>query len=422
MANSTTFRPPVQASTLLSQLIRRRHSSRLTTGVAEIDNNVLLGGIPRGCVVGISSGFGAVNVEGANSSEGLHPGRLLVLHLMVRALLVRPASKAAIVDSTGNFPLRVLARVIRRQAEDGVEDEKLVEEKVEEMLERISITRVFDIEGLKEVLEELQENAEQSHAERGDIPQNESREEEGMPRGGIAEIGDSEDDDTDILLPAPESDEKSNMKHISPRQLPMEAPATEIILVDTFTPLVTTLLANAERENAHAMLASLSALLRDLTHSSMITAFLLNSLTLRTSHKASSAQGRQRSVFAGVKATPSLGVIFDNFSDLHLMRHCLPASATDAEKFYDGIRRANAGDDAGRNPISAEEGDEIDFANIIEVLRDEAPDIDRWIDVEDEAKPRRSEDSEQLWTAFRTTDDGVGLRNLDPEGRNCYTG
>jgi hypothetical protein len=469
MAEPLPFRPPVPASTILSQLLAlqtspSRHpvSSKLTTGLAEIDSHVLRGGIPRGCVVGISSGVGAADAEEAVFLEGLSAGRLVALHLLVRSLLERPGSRAAIVDSTGGFPLRVLARVVRWQVErrgrglDVGEGEGGVEERVNGVLERVSITRVFDVEGLWEVLGELRSGTEQTGAttEPEDVVQTSGKDVRPLPssdaskdifgnerderRAGnmIVEIMDSEEEDDDDDLSSPISagrqisspklssrpHEKSDARSSNPPSS-REPPTTEIILIDTLTSLITTLFANTERSNAHTILASLSHVLTSLTRSSNLAVFLLNTLTSRPSYKVSSTQGRQTSIFAGVTSTPSLGIIFDNFVDLHLICHSLPATAEDAEKFYDVRTQGSEDGERAENAMAGQKSDDVRFANVIEVLRDEAPGPDRWIGVQDGEKPRKLTSREQMWAAFGITDTvGLAKVDFDPPGERERTG
>ena len=90
-----------------------------------------------------------------------------------------PKTKATIIDTTGSFPVPLLAKIIKsrildsrsktaRQAmdngnhavvEDGV-DAKEVEEEVRRCLEMVAISRVFDVEGLWEVLGEIGRDSE----------------------------------------------------------------------------------------------------------------------------------------------------------------------------------------------------------------------------------------------------------------------
>ncbi|KFY52537.1 hypothetical protein V497_08498, partial [Pseudogymnoascus sp. VKM F-4516 (FW-969)] len=105
------FHPPTPASTLLTQLQRNQTDPssslplpRLRTGVRDIDDYLLLGGVQRGCIVGVSSGDGSgrggTGGGGGGGEEGEGEGSLLALHLLARTLLERPHARAAVVDAT----------------------------------------------------------------------------------------------------------------------------------------------------------------------------------------------------------------------------------------------------------------------------------------------------------------------------------
>ncbi|KAI1658779.1 hypothetical protein F4813DRAFT_44199 [Daldinia decipiens] len=146
---------PISGATLYKlesarrETLRRR--GRVRTGCAEVDDAVLLGGLERGSVVGVS----AEDVE-----FGLLVGLQIVAHTMVfegankqRAAIVTTLTPAAI--------LPVLRDVIRAQVQVALgptanQKQDVVNAEVRRCLERISISRVFDIEGLWEVLSELE--------------------------------------------------------------------------------------------------------------------------------------------------------------------------------------------------------------------------------------------------------------------------
>lgn len=77
-----------------------------------------------------------------------------------------------VVDSLGKFPLFLLARVLRVRIEDHGKSSDYaesvtaheVDHRVERLLERVSIIRVFDIEGLWEVARELADDSGKSAA------------------------------------------------------------------------------------------------------------------------------------------------------------------------------------------------------------------------------------------------------------------
>ncbi|OBT90146.1 hypothetical protein VE02_00944 [Pseudogymnoascus sp. 03VT05] len=499
----TNFHPPVSASTLLSRLRRTQTDPstnlplpRLRTGVADIDSYLLAGGIQRGCVVGVSSGYGGSRREGytrPGDAEG-DTGRLITLHILARSLLERPHSHVSIIDSTGSFPLVVLAGVVRWCVERGVgsgsdvgggggaggegggaggvggqggKGGKMgVEEKVNAVLERVGVTRVFDIEGLWEVLGEVGGGAGVGNAnaasvgEEGDAVAGDGEgEKEGgggdgppeevLKSAGTREIMDSEDDDDDdndlatqrIPNPVPQNphkkpslDTNTNTHHHKPAApaAPFTHPTTEIILLDNLTTLTTTLFSHTSPPLAHRLLSQLSLTLSTLAHSSSVTIFLLNTLVRKSTKTAAGnqeqqrkkEQDKQRSVFAGMTATPSWGGVFDGFVELHLMCFALPGGREDAEGVFgvehqdgqdgqdgedeDGEDDEGAkGEGVGRPEGRGKEGD-IRFANVIEVLKDECPQLERWEGVSGGGRPRRGLDREKRWASFGVVG-GVGL-------------
>ncbi|KAI0101274.1 hypothetical protein F4814DRAFT_432854 [Daldinia grandis] len=146
---------PISGATLYElesarrETLRRR--GRIRTGCVEVDDAVLLGGLERGSVVGVS----AEDIE-----FGLLVGLQTVAHTMVfegesrqRAAIVTTLTPAAILPA--------LRDVIRAQVQVALgptanQKQEVVNAEVRRCLERISISRVFDVEGLWEVLSELE--------------------------------------------------------------------------------------------------------------------------------------------------------------------------------------------------------------------------------------------------------------------------
>ncbi|KFY76414.1 hypothetical protein V499_03946, partial [Pseudogymnoascus sp. VKM F-103] len=422
------FHPPVSASTLLARLRISQIDPatglklpRLRTGVRDVDEYLLAGGVQRGCVVGVSSGITSPNrrdgpggrgYTSAGDEEG-DTGRLLTLHILARSLLERPHSHASIIDSTGSFPLALFAGVVRWCAErrlafwmptaneeevrlevpghpdlellrreggegkggkvGGAKGKGGLEEKVNAVLERVGVTRVFDTEGLWEVLGEVgggaTGGAEEGNGEegvsmeergrtvedRGLQDEKEGGEGDGIPReeivgGGGREIMDSEeeDDEEDDLStqrlpnPAPQTSTKDSTRNHKPSAPSKTHPTTEIILLDNLTTLITTLFSRTSTPLAHLLLSQLSLTLTTLARSSGVTIFLLNTLVRKSTktaagnpeHQRKKEQEKQHSVFDGMTATPSLGVVFDGFVDLHLMCFALPRGREDAEGVF----------------------------------------------------------------------------------------
>ncbi|KAI8632813.1 hypothetical protein F5Y19DRAFT_331004 [Xylariaceae sp. FL1651] len=170
-SNPPTIKPPfkiapISGITLFGREVRRREGLRrrgdIPTGCAEIDDVVLLGGgFERGCVVGVSA-------------EDIDFGMLLGLQTVARELIAQLAlngsiapshtharPKAAIITTVpATAILPMLHDVIRAQVQARSGSRNLsVETEVRQCLEAISISRVFDVEGLWEVLHELEAQA-----------------------------------------------------------------------------------------------------------------------------------------------------------------------------------------------------------------------------------------------------------------------
>ncbi|KAK3336871.1 hypothetical protein B0T19DRAFT_481319 [Cercophora scortea] len=147
------------ASALVDEELTRRDRLRrrgnILTACKEVDQYVLLGGLERGCVAGVS----------ADEDElGLLLGLQTVAHLLMRRhqdahldpTLADNHPKAMIITT---LPLSVLLPKLRlvlvgqiSQLQNGLHN---VHGQVQHCLENISIARVFDVQGLQEVLGEL---------------------------------------------------------------------------------------------------------------------------------------------------------------------------------------------------------------------------------------------------------------------------
>ncbi|OTB01814.1 hypothetical protein M426DRAFT_210372 [Hypoxylon sp. CI-4A] len=165
-SSHSTLLEPMSGATLYEVETARREKIRqrgkLKTGCAEVDDAVLLGGWERGSVVGVSAEDG---------DAGLLVGLQTVAHALVFAnqqlaksavVQPRPTPRVAIITTqTATSILLTLREVIRAQVQVKLgptasrrQDEANAE--VRRCLEQISISRVFDVEGLWEVLSELE--------------------------------------------------------------------------------------------------------------------------------------------------------------------------------------------------------------------------------------------------------------------------
>ncbi|KAI0397721.1 hypothetical protein F5Y17DRAFT_322021 [Xylariaceae sp. FL0594] len=157
MAKSQEALVPVSGATLYSlEVERRRNTCRrrvVSTGCAEIDNAVLLsGGFERGCVVGVSA-------------EEVDFGLLLNVQTIARSLVFghspdKPTAVTALIITTLSVAaiLPMLRDAIRSQVQSklGTRDPAAVQKELRRCLEATSISHIFDVEGLWEVLHELQ--------------------------------------------------------------------------------------------------------------------------------------------------------------------------------------------------------------------------------------------------------------------------
>ncbi|KAI3340870.1 hypothetical protein F4824DRAFT_356022 [Ustulina deusta] len=155
---------PVLGATLFKQEIERRKKLHgrgvMPTGCSEIDDALLLGGgFERGCVIGVSA-------------EEVDFGVLLGLQTIARALVFEDRPNGSLTPSGGEGKQRAtiittlpvtailptLRDVIRYQVQTKLSPRNTgIDAELRRCLEAISISRIFDIEGLWEVLQELEE-------------------------------------------------------------------------------------------------------------------------------------------------------------------------------------------------------------------------------------------------------------------------
>ncbi|KAI0419025.1 hypothetical protein F5X98DRAFT_373170 [Xylaria grammica] len=163
-AKSAPGLTPVSGATLFSREIERRERLHrrgvVPTGCSEIDDTLLLGGgFERGCVVGVSA-------------EEVDFGILLGIQTIARALVFEGSPNGGPTTPRGGSKQRativttlpvtailpILRDAIRAQVQNklGPRDPS-IDAELRRCLEAISISRIFDIEGLQEVLGELDE-------------------------------------------------------------------------------------------------------------------------------------------------------------------------------------------------------------------------------------------------------------------------
>ncbi|RAL59070.1 hypothetical protein DID88_008988 [Monilinia fructigena] len=399
-AQAEAVRPPVPALALLAdQLLgleerqRARFSegddglSRIKTGCLEIDNYVLCGGknesdggFERGVVVGLSA---------ADGDESLG-GRLISLNLIASVLLqhvdlvnavrntqnksrktVKP--KVMVIDTTGSFSLPLLVKVLKSR----------ILKMRHEMRNGNDASENLDIFDNSDEIEihkqEISNNIPPQEAAYGE------RRAESLHKLPD-EIGDSEDEDIDLLTPPPveTASHVSNDLETNP----------EILIIDNMHYLISHLFTHSEKTSAHNLLCLLSRALHTLAHTQNILTILHNS-TISTKINFTKPGTRQppppaiQSIFTFTAQKPSLGRVFDEFLDLHVMVSKVPKLREDAEVLY--------GQDENLQ-------NEVSHCLVFEVLRDECPVLGK-----DRALGRRFADREQRWGLFEISIEGTGL-------------
>ncbi|KAK6587255.1 hypothetical protein PZA11_000545 [Diplocarpon coronariae] len=404
---------PILASHLLEleetqrrQLTGLAGAERLGTGCQNIDE-LLGGGVERGVVLGLSS-----------SAEALE-GRLISLNLIASALLPQPdatknTTKAIIIDTTGSFPLALLLSVLKSRilatrsqparnavehghhsvSEPGQEGFGIrVGADAQRCLEMVAISRVFDFEGLWEVLGEI----DQDTSSGGNSAIAPAMRPSGV-QGDELEILDSQED----LTPEPTIPMSPELANPSSARDEEAGAGPEIIIVDNLTHIINELFARKEKREGpsspHAILTLLSSTLHTLAKSRNILTVLHNTTTPSATQPSYSSRQQAhhsapKSIFAATPTKPALGQVFSQFPDLHIFLHDMPRRREDAEALYGREEEAGPSDQKS-----------VGYCTLIEVLKDECPILGR-----DREGERRFAWREQRWTAVVVAGDGTGL-------------
>ncbi|EEU47343.1 uncharacterized protein NECHADRAFT_35701 [Fusarium vanettenii 77-13-4] len=346
---------PIPASVLADKEARRRDAAvelgYCLTGCAVLDDDVLLGGFERGSVVGVSAEDEEMGLGLQTLAHSLCDGRI------AKGLVVTPKPR--------NVTLARLRDAVKAELKSQGVGGDAAKTKLRECLERVMLSCVFDLDGLWEVLADLNKPAEE-----------EVEEEEGQ----VEEIQDSQDDDDEALSP---------VDNVQPPKQQTTQPG--IIVVTHFSSLLTGVFTHRERSAAHSVMESLGSHLRDLSRnlSSSPLIMLLNSTS--SSSGPPTAQPKNtpldatlRSIFhtapigQGPQSTrrikPNYGIVFSQLLDLHLLCTRIPRTMQDAEA---AVQRL---------------GEEVRMVWVVEVLQDE---IGVWNGTRGDRKVR-----EQLWTAL----------------------
>lgn len=278
-------------------------------------------------------------------------------------------------------------------------------------LERISISRVFDIEGLREVLEELEGTV---HVREGESsPQTAQPEKRTEIPNSDDEGGFSSSSGSPSPKPSPHPDNTvGGAKH---SKLP------DMVLVTHTSTLLNALFTGRDKDTAHNMMLVLASRLRTLTRSPAHNAPLFVFLNTTTSPAVFPQQpphaydttpttasrdapqppskhldSTLRSIFASSSSfsarrnKPSFGLVFSQMLDLHLLCTRVPRTRADS-----AVLLTNH----GMNPHS------VSYAWVVEVLLDELGVYEKMRDgSSSEWGERRNR--EQRWTAVDVDEEG----------------
>lgn len=407
---------PISAAVLADRGVVRRDGvkslGKCRTGCADLDNYMLLGGLERGCVVGISAEEEDIGVQ-----LGLQTlGHSLCDDAVKKCLVITPRPPATILGALRDgFRAELVGRKVPATE---------LNARVRTCLDRVMLSCVFDLDGLWEVLADLDKatSSESSPARAADnpTPQEKEKEEKEMDKEPppVLEIQDSEDEG---FSSAEETEELPT--RASPKQQP-EQSLPDMIVVTHFSSIMTSLFTHREKSAAHAALQLLAShlhyLSRNLPTSPLI--LLLNSTTTPDTapskpHSPVRYGSPQRGVSKAMDQTlrsifhpppppsgygyptaaaaastmrrvkPSFGLVFSQLLDLHMLVTRVPRGKDDAES------------------MAAEGGGQV--VQVVEVLLD---DMGVW-----EGRRGTRKNREQRWGAVVVDDNG---RVRDAFGRN----
>ncbi|KAH6689433.1 hypothetical protein F5X68DRAFT_166893 [Plectosphaerella plurivora] len=399
---------PFPLEPITASVLRRKEQKRrdviaalgpIAVGCGEIDEYVLLGGLDRGSVIGLSAEDEAVGLR-------------IALQAVARGLVRGDKQRAMVVTTQPvTVVLPVLRDAVRLQLVERGVDEADVRGEVRGCLERVVISRVFDLEGLWEVLEDLDVVSKETSPEGAtEVPEEEGVSEAMKPETKPAsprkkpprvEIADSEDEgdfsaaSSSPLSSAPASTPGENSPAPAPREqspapvepTPAVPTATEpssllpdMIIITHFSSILATLFARRDTKPAHTALHLLSSHLRHLSRTLASNPLIMLLNTTASSAPTTTTAPRPsekpldpslRSVFnpppvgipgyrhgaASRRNKPSYGLVFAQLLDVHLLCTRVPREAGDAERLY--------------APRPGGETEAVRYVWVLEVLLDE---------------------------------------------------
>lgn len=416
------------------------------------------------------------------------------------------------IDTTGSFPVSLLANIVRLRTVSQVGQvghevekpniEQALDDRVQEILGRVAISRVFGIEGVWEVLSEISAdcrtpipardllNLAEKETEDSDLTSGQttavtqtartksSRLEVEVDGEKELEIVDSEAEEEGINL-----DDDLGEANISQMENTYASPSTgdplpqkespyirskppesigrtEVIIIDNMATPISELFSRRERSfgksqpipsllpfrsspqttsanhlspTAHTLLTTFSRTLHNLSQTHNILTLLLNTLiSPNPSNHGQSSSSRLPttpiSVFAATTARPALGRLFSDLCALHLLVTAVPKTAKDAEVLYASPPDPDPDDEPQTppqdSPAPRQEAQlEVQFAFVVEVLKDTVPDLDFWLELGLERgtyehsravnsrKRKRKRNRTQRWAPFTISPDGLALQN-----------
>ncbi|KZL71451.1 fasciclin domain family protein [Colletotrichum tofieldiae] len=234
-ASSHFMLEPISAAVLCSRETKRRDAVKsrgpLRVGCREVDEEVLVGGFERGSVVGISAEseqmglLALVNTLCEHSGGGAAKGK-------ARAMVITTQPPATILPT--------LRDAIRGELKARETAEAEMTSKLRGCLERVSVSRVFDLEGLWEVLGDLDFPPESAASKTSPAPKQHQQHQQGEGETGEA---------LQVPEPSPEL----------PRQLTPEEQCERIVLPELKPPKPTRMeIADSDEEDALSSSSELS--------------------------------------------------------------------------------------------------------------------------------------------------------------------
>ncbi|KAF5636328.1 uncharacterized protein FTJAE_6095 [Fusarium tjaetaba] len=351
---------PIPAAILVDKEVKRRDAIALLgackTGCKVIDEDVMLGGFERGCVMGISA---------EDEELGVQLGLQTLAHSLCEGTVV---SGLLVTPRPASVMLARLRDAVKSELEAKRCTKDTIRMKARQCLDKVMLSCVFDMDGLWEALADLdyqvveQKDGAVQDQVAADMGQHDTTYQ-------FDEIQDSQDDDDEAFSPIhqasqPLAEEPCNQTQRHP----------DVIVITHFSSLLTGLFFHREKSAAHAALQLLNSHLRDLSRnlSSKPLILLLNSTsavssgpalaTAASPAKQSQVDPTLRSIFnpppltgySARRTKPNFGLIFTQLLDLHLLCTKIPKTRQDAE-----------------GAVRQLPGDEIEMAWVVEVLLDE---------------------------------------------------